>query len=293
MALAHLFVRYGRRVGPKSKVTLLHINHGWRGKDSDDDADFVKDRAHAWGVKVKIHNVKPPGENEEGESWEEIARVRRKRIYERYTRKGAVILTAHQADDLAETLLWRLFTGQSETHGAGIQVRNGAEIRPFLRIRKAELQRYLHEEGECWREDATNHQGRFLRARMRTELMKSLENLFPRAVEHLVNAAMRVQNSTNGPSASEPFGPEVLFGAAGVKPRRAHWNMLNRLLRTDPKAAELHLPDGWRLKRERIKRRSQPAPTACYERWILEKWEPKAVNQRNIRKKSDAPRRMN
>ena len=281
LALAHLMTHYGRRVAQKDQITILHINHGWRGKESDSDAEFVKSRGRAWGVPVKVHKVRPPGENEEGESWEEIARVRRQRIYDRYAKKGALVFTAHQADDLAETLLWRLFTGQSATHGAGIQVRTDAEIRPFLRIRKAELQKYLKEEGESWREDATNHQGRFLRSRMRTELMKSLENLFPKAVEHLVDAALRVQQNQESLGSSglgKTIGPDLLFGAAGLKPRRAHWKMLNQLLRSEPKAAELHLPGGWRLKRERLKKQRQTAPNACHERWILEKWEHPAVN---------------
>jgi tRNA(Ile)-lysidine synthase len=188
MALAHLLANYGRRVAPKSKLKLLHVNHGWRGKESDGDAGFVKAKAKEWGIKAKVVRLKDQPKS--GESWEAAARAARKEIYRREAKalgRNTIVLTAHTADDLAETLLWRICTGAFATHSKGILPRHGIEFRPLLNVRKRTLQDYLKEEGETWHEDRTNHEGRFLRSKMRRELMPALEKIFPRAVDHLVD----------------------------------------------------------------------------------------------------------
>ncbi len=245
MALAHLVANYGRRVGAKSQVTLLHINHRWRAERSDADEEFVRERAKAWGVKCKVVRLKPPAKLPAGESWEDLARQARKKIYasEAKRLKGAIVLTAHTGDDLAETLLWRLFTGTAATHGGGIVARHGVEARPFLRVRKEELRNYLREVGETWREDETNHEGRFLRSKMRQNLLPEIEKLFPRAVPNLIDAALNAQKGGESSAAG------LVISAAGFKLRKAHWEALNRATRSPRWAGELHLPGGWVLEK--------------------------------------------
>ena len=125
LALAHMMVHYGRRIAPSNKITLLHINHGWRGSESDDDARFVRCCAENWNVPVIVRKLKRT-RVPQGESWENVARSARKEIFDHEAEKlgGAVVLTAHQADDLAETLLWRIFTGSASSHGGGIAGRS-------------------------------------------------------------------------------------------------------------------------------------------------------------------------
>lgn len=217
VALAHLLIHYGRKIGVPSQVRLLHVNHGWRGKDSDDDAVFVKNLAKRWGVPFSTFRLKDAQKAARGESWEDVARKARKKIFRQQAEKWrGIVFTAHHADDLAETVLWRLFTGAAQTHGGGIVVRHGVELRPFLRVRKKVLQHYLKEEGQSWREDITNQEARFLRARMRKELMAPIEHLFPRAVDRLVELALQAQKR------GEPWksAPELLFSSTGITKKR-------------------------------------------------------------------------
>jgi tRNA(Ile)-lysidine synthase len=279
MALAQLMIKYGRRVGAVSQIRLVHVNHGWRGNESDGDEAFVKAFGKRWGVPVSVVRVKRKT-SEVGEgSLEELARNRRKRIFERLaakygtTGRPAWILTAHHADDLAETLVWRLFTGTVSTHGAGIVFRHQQELRPFLSIRKRELAAFLKEEKQSWREDRTNFEGRFLRSRMRLELMPLIEKFFPRAVEHLVELGLKASSNTTNLSGGSSFNssgnssgsssssgdPSILFSAAGIKPRRAHWRWLND---DQSQSGQLSLPGGWILRRDRGRDK---------DRWILEK----------------------
>ena len=290
IALAHLLIHYGRRVASREQIRLLHINHGWRGTESDADAAFVKACARKWRVPIVIKKLKPPKVGQ-GQSWEEEARSARKKIFAAEAKRlAATVVTAHHADDLAETVLWRILTGAHETHGGGIAVRHGVELRPCLRIRKDLLKQYLKEEGEAWREDSTNYGGRFLRARMRSQLMPELEKLFPRAIERLVTLALDAQRVTGSVTRSrcvgsadsagsnercpplespvelfeldDTFAPELLLQAAGIKIRRPHWELLRTKLAAGKLwKGEIHLPGGWKLLR--MKR----------DQWVLEKME--------------------
>lgn len=181
-ALAVLLARYGRRVGELGQMTLVHVNHGWRGKESDGDEAFVRRLARRLGVPVVVEELQEQPSS--GDSWEAHARTARKAFFARESRLrgGAPVFTAHTADDQAETRLWRIFTGAYATLGKGILSRHEAEVRPLLGVRRDELREFLGEEGMKWREDSSNHDPRFLRARMRRELMPKIEAIFPGAI---------------------------------------------------------------------------------------------------------------
>lgn len=270
VALAHLMIHYGRRITSKEQIQILHVNHGWRGKDSDSDERWVQKRAQEWGVSFRSERHLPPRSGT-GESWELIARNQRKKAFnftiqalETKNKHAAWILTAHHLDDLAETVLWRVLTGAAETHGGGIAVQKGRELRPFLSVRKKELHEYLKEEGLKFRLDRTNDDPRFLRARMRKQLMPVVIDLFPRAVEHLAALGLRAQKSENAraPSQRDEGAPlAALLSASGLRLRREHWKTLERLHNDENHEKILTLPKGWILRQES-------------GRWVLEAKKP-------------------
>jgi tRNA(Ile)-lysidine synthetase-like protein len=251
VALAHLLLKYGRRVGTAAKMELLHVNHGWRGQASDEDESFVRKLGARWKVPVTVVQARG-GKLPKGESWEKLARDARKEIYERLANeKNAIVLTGHQADDLAETVLWRILTGAAKTHGGGISVRSGVELRPFLGVRKQFLKDFLREERLPWREDATNHEGRFMRSRMRRDIMTRLEEQFPRAIEHLGRLALGAQRAAVRGVSTESVesDAELFLAATGLRVRRSHHDLIQAKLKDRTWSGELHLPEGWILKR--------------------------------------------
>ncbi len=249
VGLAHLITHFGRRIVPRSKMTLLHVNHGWRGKESDADEDFVKELGSQWNIPVLCRRLSSPAP-ESKRSWEEMARDARKQIFAHESKRlDAPVFTAHQSDDLAETVLWRLFTGAAQTHGGGIVFHHGVEYRPLLKIRKKEIKAYLEEVGQSYREDSTNSSSRFLRARMRAALMPEVEKIFPRAIGHLVKLALNAQNQSSNEFSILP--PETLFRALGLKARRPHLDMIiEKMVAKKSQCGEIQLPGGWRLVRE-------------------------------------------
>jgi tRNA(Ile)-lysidine synthase len=196
MAMADLLICYGRRVVAKKNIALLHVNHGWRGVESDQDELFVRKKAEEWGIPIYVERPSRPTPLK-GESWEAHARKLRKKAFQKYAKKtgSRIVFTAHHADDLAETMLWRILTGAYKTHVGGILVRHGMELRPFLCIRKEALKRYLKEERVAWREDSSNQNKRFLRNNLRASVLPQLEQVFPRTVENLLELALEFQFS--------------------------------------------------------------------------------------------------
>lgn len=249
VALAHLLVHFGRRIVPRSRISLLHVNHGWRGKESNADELFVKRLGKKWNVPVITHRLNFSKYHDPKKSWENEARELRKDLFARDAEKHkALVFTAHQADDQAETLLWRLFTGAASTHGGGVIFRHGVEVRPFLRCRKTLIKNYLLEVDQNYREDATNQSDRFMRARMRTELMPAIEKLFPRSIEHLVQLALSVQADRPNLGSPPSIPYDILIKTAGLKMRRPHFETLSqKLVAKKSWCGEIHLPGGWKL----------------------------------------------
>ncbi len=296
VALAHLMTFLGRKIMDRKKISFLHINHRWRGEESDQDEEFVRFLGNQWGIPVQVKRLSPSQKkNSRGFSLEEKARQARKKIFSELAQKqSAQILTAHQADDLAETVLWRLFTGAAQSHGGGIPMRHGVELRPFLTVRKFELKNYLKEVSVSYREDSSNFSDRFLRARMRSVLMGEVEKLFPRAIDHLGALALKAQSheilddSRLGKKKSQESdfrveGPEILIRAAGLRVRRPHLTQFyEKWVAKQPGYGEIHLPGGWKLIREKSKstkssRVQRPGltkrPSFVSERWVLERLE--------------------
>ncbi len=256
-ALAVLIGKYGRRIA--QDVSILHVNHGWRGRQSATDAREVQKLSRQLGLRFILEKL-DPSKRPSGRSWEEWGRFERKRLYEKHVGAGGWVLTGHQADELCETLLWRLFTGSAATHGQGILARDGREIRPLLTCFKSELAAFLAEEQISWREDPSNSDPKFLRASFRTKLKPVLDTQFPKWKEHLLRYASTGRNS---PQEATPAGEWLAewFGGAGVRMRRVHWNhihgWLNQVTSSTRAAAprdrtldSLHLEGGWKVRLE-------------------------------------------
>src|SRR5438876_671738 len=93
MALAVLLARYGRRIVDKSKLCFAHVNHHWRGVESDADEEYVRTIAANLDVPLEVFHLKPQTRERLGKcSPEELARRERMDCLEQ---GEGWILTAH------------------------------------------------------------------------------------------------------------------------------------------------------------------------------------------------------
>jgi tRNA(Ile)-lysidine synthase len=95
------------------------------------------------------------------------------------------IATGHHADDRAETVLMRILRGTSPRGLAALPPLDGDRIRPFYRARRADIDEHVARHALPHAVDPSNRDPRFLRTRVRHEVLPLLERLSPRIVEHL------------------------------------------------------------------------------------------------------------
>ena len=103
--------------------------------------------------------------------------------------EAQLVATGHHADDRAETVLIRLVRGAPLAGLAVLPARSQDLFRPLIHARRSELVRHASRRSLPFADDPSNLDRRFLRVRVRRELLPLLASLDPRIVEHLVRLA--------------------------------------------------------------------------------------------------------
>jgi tRNA(Ile)-lysidine synthase len=160
----------------KGNIHIAHVDHGWR-TESMDEALILRKEAECLGIPFHtIRLEKLTTENEARQCRLAFFRSLQKQF------SFQAILLGHQADDLAETVLKRLFEGAHLPQLSGmksISTIDGMLIwRPLLFISKNEIYEWLTSRQLNSLNDASNHDPSYLRARMRSELMPFLNRSF-------------------------------------------------------------------------------------------------------------------
>ncbi len=163
-------------------VSALHVNYGLR-----DEADA--DEAHCRGlceqldVELTAERVRLPAEG----NLQAQARDARYRLAERQA--AGDYAAAHTASDQAETVLYRLATSPGRRALLGMEPRRGRLVRPLLAATREETRAYCRVRGLKWREDVSNEDPRFARARVRGDLLPALRSLSPAAERTIAETA--------------------------------------------------------------------------------------------------------
>ncbi len=179
--------------GAFGKLYAAHLNHGIRGDEARQDAEFVKGLCHEWGIPLFLKTVDVPAlAKQSGRGIEETAREARYRFLEEARAEaGAInIAVAHHKNDQAETVLMHLLRGTGPKGLCGMTDRRGNLIRPLMQVSRGQIMAYLQSHGLCYRDDATNQDVSYLRNRIRLQLLPTLERDYnPAIVDGLVRMA--------------------------------------------------------------------------------------------------------
>lgn len=177
-------------------MEVVHVEHGIRGKESLEDAAFVRTVCEGLGVPFHLEQVDVKElARREGLSLEEAGRMARYRAFEKWREKTGACKTAvaHNADDQAETILWNLIRGTGLKGLGGILPVNGPVIRPLLGCTRQEIEAWLGDRGISYRTDATNLEEIYTRNKLRRKVIPYLEReLNPRASRHIAMAGERI-----------------------------------------------------------------------------------------------------
>ncbi len=201
-------------------LSAVHVHHGLRGAEADADAAFVHDLCSVHNVPLVVRRVDTAARQQsEREGVEEAARTLRYAAFRQLLADGRAdtVATAHTLDDQAETVLMKLLRGawteglagiaptltfpnataepprEAPTAASFIRQREAPAsaliLRPFLNVRRSEVERFLRERGQPWREDSSNQDRTLTRNRVRHELLPVLRTFNPAVDETLARLA--------------------------------------------------------------------------------------------------------
>ena len=197
-------------------IAFAHCNFHLRGKESDDDEQFVREYAERVGVKLfvrqfdtldYVENNKVSVEMAARElryAWfndlinanehlnassaaQKVAGVSNERSEWNSLRFDKLAL-AHHADDQIETFFINLLRGSGIKGLKAMQPRNGMYIRPLLWATRTEIKQFAGANNIQWREDSTNSDTVYLRNKIRHDLMPVFDSIKPEAREKILES---------------------------------------------------------------------------------------------------------
>ena len=184
----------------QERLHVLHVNHLLRGADADADQHFVQEICDSLGIPCTVLRVDVAKLAQERDgNVEEIGRrvrydaareLAQKLCAEQgVSRQKAKILTAHTADDRAETFMMNVMRGSGMSGLASIPRHRGLIYRPLLDYTHDQLKDWLKARGLDWHEDATNTDTHYLRAYMRHNVLPLLKARNPMLVQTVCKIA--------------------------------------------------------------------------------------------------------
>jgi len=183
-----------------SKLVLCHLNHALRGKESGQDAAFVRRLAKKHSLPYEIARVDVMQRaHQTGESMELAARNSRHAFFAQCAQahRCSRVLLAHHADDQAETILFNLLRGSSGLKGMQYAIDHQIEgkplqfIRPLLESSRSEINRFLTNKKISYRDDSSNDEAIATRNRFRNEAIPLLNEIMGREIRPaLLRAAL-------------------------------------------------------------------------------------------------------
>lgn len=208
MALLHMAVTEPLNLGDgadlariaQERLHVLHVNHLLRGADADADQHLVQATCDSLGIPCTVlrvdvaklaqerdGNVEEIGRHVRYDAARELAQ--KLCAEQRVSRQKAKILTAHTADDRAETFMMNVMRGSGMSGLASIPRHRGLIYRPLLDYTHDQLKDWLKARGLDWHEDATNADTHYLRAYVRHNVLPLLKARNPMLVQTVCKIA--------------------------------------------------------------------------------------------------------
>lgn len=194
VVLAHLCKKAGL------DISLAHCNFQLRGEESEEDENFVIELADALDVQIFIEEFET--EAYAGEKKLSIQMAARELRYHWFdelceTLQLDYIFTAHHANDNLETVLINFVRGTGLEGLTGIPDKNNCIRRPLLPFTRTQIEEFAHQNHLKWREDSSNQSLKYLRNRVRQEVIPKLMDLNPQLLESFGKTRSYLQQSSD------------------------------------------------------------------------------------------------
>jgi len=190
------------------EMHIAHVDHGWR-EESRIEADILRKNAEKKGVHFHFKKLNLSGSS----NLEDRSREERYSFFQEVYEKvdASALILGHHKDDLAETVLKRIFEGAHLENLGGMRksgiIRNLKVLRPLLDYEKQEIIDWLEARNISYFIDKTNQDPHFLRTRLRNDLIPLLEKHFGKKIKNnLVQLSKRAYRLKDYLESKESFG---------------------------------------------------------------------------------------
>lgn len=179
------------------RLRVLHVHHGLQ-DTADAWARHCQAQAAALSVPMAVLRVRVV---RDGRGTEAGAREARYEALRRHLRVGDVLVTAHHAEDQAETVLLNLLRGSGVAGLAGMRAWSAFEPgflwRPLLETSRRQLRIYAESRGLAWIEDPHNRDPAYARSRLRQQVWPVIEAGWPQAAPALMRGAANLREAAD------------------------------------------------------------------------------------------------
>lgn len=240
MALLHALCCLRERL--ELRLSVASVDHGLR-PEAAEEVELVARFAAEQGVPFEAVSLRMQAGGNVQARAREARYAALWRIVERTWGEEGFLATAHHEQDRAETVLLRLLRGTSLAGLGVLAPREGRLLRPLIEVSRAAILAHVARHELPCVQDPSNRDPRFLRVRVRHELLPLLQELSPGIVRHLVHLA-------------EEAGEQEPAWGLNYEQRK----QLRAALLGEQQAIDLQLPGGLRVRREKSTKKSPVRP---------------------------------
>ncbi|MCA0972699.1 tRNA lysidine(34) synthetase TilS [Halobacillus litoralis] len=183
-------------------IMAVSVDHGLRGKESQEDLEYVKRMCQEWDVPCTGAHVDVKAyKDSEGLGTQEAARQLRYQVFEQQMNQwnADVLVTAHHGDDQIETIMMQMATSARPEAVKGIPVERpfagGRLVRPFLAVSKDDIEHYVANHSIHPRLDPSNEETTYQRNAFRKRVVPFLKEQNPKVHQHMQAMSERMQEN--------------------------------------------------------------------------------------------------
>ena len=177
-------------------LIIIHVNYNLRGEDSTNDELFARDMAKKYNIEIYVKEIKPNSYN--GKNIQLEARNDRYNFFEELHNKKIYdyLLIAHNKDDLAETIIYRMIKGAGTNVYKSLRDKKGYILRPILNFYRKDIEEYAKNNNLEHREDVSNKKNYYSRNKIRNLIIPMLEEINTNAKNNIIRFAKRSYEET-------------------------------------------------------------------------------------------------
>jgi len=172
-------------------IQLAHVNFGLRGRESDEDEQFLSHYAQEQKLTIHLKRAEQADFSRNKSGIQQSARNIRYQWFDKLIieTKSDYLLLAHHQDDQSETILHQFLRGGMLAALRGMRLKSNRYVRPLLNFSKEEIESYAKKNNLAWRSDSSNQTLKYTRNFIRHEVMPVLQKVNPDVKESLASRA--------------------------------------------------------------------------------------------------------